>query len=175
MNPEDLQGWNLKVVMEQTGLKNNVDYMFTPPDLIKSPPDPGFLNCIYNASDVYLTTTSGEGFGLTILEAMAAKVPVIAPWNTSIKEINGSNRYSDKRLMIYRSDIPYVSRFDNMVRTQGEIEAIAGTLSDFAWMRKGEDEKELIVERLDEAHEYAMSLNWRTISLKWIDEFKKLL
>ena len=33
----------------------------------------------YHPSDVFLTTTSGEGFGLTIVEAMACGVPIICP------------------------------------------------------------------------------------------------
>lgn len=50
------------------------------------------LNQIYNASDAYLTTTHGEGWGLTITEAMATNLPVIAPDNTSIPEILGDDR-----------------------------------------------------------------------------------
>jgi glycosyltransferase involved in cell wall biosynthesis len=50
------------------------------------------LNQIYNASDCYLTTTHGEGWGLTITEAMATKLPVVAPDNTSIPEILGEDR-----------------------------------------------------------------------------------
>ena len=50
-----------------------------------------FLNAIYNASDAYLTTTHGEGWGLSITEAMATKLPVIGPRNTSLPEILGEN------------------------------------------------------------------------------------
>ena len=50
-----------------------------------------FLNGIYNASDAYLTTTHGEGWGLSITEAMATKLPVVAPRNTSVPEILGEN------------------------------------------------------------------------------------
>lgn len=49
------------------------------------------LAAFYRASDVYITTTIGEGWGLGITEAMSAKIPVIAPQNTSIKEILGEN------------------------------------------------------------------------------------
>lgn len=37
------------------------------------------MRATYNAFDVAITTTQGEGFGLTALEAMACGVPVIAP------------------------------------------------------------------------------------------------
>ena len=45
------------------------------------------LNEIYNASDLYLTTAWGEGWGLTVTEAMCCHVPVVAPANTSLIEI----------------------------------------------------------------------------------------
>ena len=50
-----------------------------------------FLNAIYNISDCYLTTTHGEGWGLSITEAMATKLPVVGPRNTSLPEILGDN------------------------------------------------------------------------------------
>ena len=48
-----------------------------------------FLNQIYNVSDCYLTTTHGEGWGLSITEAMSTKLPVVGPRNTSLPEILG--------------------------------------------------------------------------------------
>jgi len=45
------------------------------------------MNYIYNASDLVMTTTLGEGWGLSVTEAMACKVPVVAPNNTSLTEI----------------------------------------------------------------------------------------
>lgn len=49
------------------------------------------LNQIYNASDVVISTTTGEGWGLSTTEAMACKVPVIMPDHTSLREIVGEN------------------------------------------------------------------------------------
>ncbi len=46
------------------------------------------LNVLYNAADVYVTTTGGEGFGLTIAEAMAAGVPVVSSaWAAEVEVI----------------------------------------------------------------------------------------
>ena len=45
------------------------------------------LNEIYNAADLFLTTTHGEGWGLTVTEAMASGRPVAAPFHTSLGEI----------------------------------------------------------------------------------------
>ena len=56
-------------------------------------PSSGFpinvLNEIYNASDAVVSTTLGEGWGLSITEGLSVKKPVIAPDNTSITEILG--------------------------------------------------------------------------------------
>jgi len=35
------------------------------------------LNALYNAADVYFSTTGGEGFGLTLAESLAAGTPVV--------------------------------------------------------------------------------------------------
>lgn len=42
---------------------------------------------IYNAADVFVTSSFGEGFGLTTVEAMACGLPVIAPDNSSFSEL----------------------------------------------------------------------------------------
>jgi glycosyltransferase involved in cell wall biosynthesis len=36
------------------------------------------LVALYNAADLYVTTTGGEGFGLTLAEALACEVPVVS-------------------------------------------------------------------------------------------------
>lgn len=49
------------------------------------------VNEIYNAADVVMSTTWGEGWGLSYTEAMATKTLVIAPRNTSAPEILGEH------------------------------------------------------------------------------------
>lgn len=50
------------------------------------------LNQVYNCADCYISTSTGEGFGLTTTEAMAAGCPVIVPRNTSFIEIVGKHQ-----------------------------------------------------------------------------------
>ena len=50
------------------------------------------LNAIYNAADVCVSTSTGEGWGLTTTEAMAAGTPFIGPSNTTFREILGEKR-----------------------------------------------------------------------------------
>jgi glycosyltransferase involved in cell wall biosynthesis len=70
---------NLYNLVEQLGLKKSV----TVP---KSPVPEDVLNLIYNASDVVVTTTLGEGCGLSSYEAMATKTPFVGPKNTAFSE-----------------------------------------------------------------------------------------
>jgi glycosyltransferase involved in cell wall biosynthesis len=46
---------------------------------------------LYNAADLYLTTSLGEGWGLGVTEAMACHTPVAMPAHTSLLEIGDCN------------------------------------------------------------------------------------
>lgn len=85
----DDAGGNILVMAEQLGLKINEDFILPSPKVFD--PNQGLpielVNMIYNAADACLTTTLGEGWGLSITEAMATRTPIIAPNNTSITEI----------------------------------------------------------------------------------------
>jgi glycosyltransferase involved in cell wall biosynthesis len=80
------QGWNLPEVIKGFGLDLKEDVIlpqnFTPSN--------GFplevVNMIYNASDVVVSNTLGEGWGLSWTEAMATKTPVVFPQNTCLGE-----------------------------------------------------------------------------------------
>lgn len=47
------------------------------------------LAALYNAADLFVTTSMGEGFGLTIAEAVACGVPVVAQDCSAITEVVG--------------------------------------------------------------------------------------
>lgn len=47
------------------------------------------LVALYNAADLFVTTSRGEGFGLTIAEAMACGTPVVAQNVSAIPEVVG--------------------------------------------------------------------------------------
>ena len=47
------------------------------------------MNALYNAFDVFVSTSRGEGFGLTLAEAAACAVPVIAQNVSAIPEVVG--------------------------------------------------------------------------------------
>jgi len=80
------QGWDLPGVCKSLELDINRDVIFPQ----NFGPNQGYpieiLNMIYNCSDVVVSTTTGEGFGLSWIEAMAAKTPIIMPNNTAMAE-----------------------------------------------------------------------------------------
>lgn len=47
------------------------------------------LNAVYNAADVFMSTSRGEGFGLTLAEAAMAGLPIVAQNVSSIPEVVG--------------------------------------------------------------------------------------
>ena len=80
------QGWDLPEVCKSFGLDITQDVIFPK----NFGPNQGYprevLNMLYNASDVVISTTLGEGFGLSWLEALATKTPIIMPANTMLPE-----------------------------------------------------------------------------------------
>lgn len=85
------QGWDIVELCKSMNLQINGDVILP----ANFGPNQGFpieyVNLIYNASDVVMSTTLGEGWGLSCTEAMACKRPVVFPNNTSLTEIIGSN------------------------------------------------------------------------------------
>ena len=49
------------------------------------------MNEVYNLMDVFLLTTSGEGFGIPIIEAMSCEIPVVATDYTTTPELVKKN------------------------------------------------------------------------------------
>lgn len=79
------------------------------------------VNLIYNMSNVNLSTTLGEGCGLSLLEAQAAGTPSIAPNNSAIPEmLNGTGTLvSNETVYSLQGDNaivrPIVSAFEVML------------------------------------------------------------
>jgi glycosyltransferase involved in cell wall biosynthesis len=96
LSPTDASGINVFKACETLGITNDV-YIPTRENYKNGV---GYsvseMNEIYNCVDCYITTTGAEGWGLSITEAMATHLPIIAPMNTSILEIteNGSCVYA---------------------------------------------------------------------------------
>lgn len=86
------------------------------------------LRALYNAADLFLTTSLGEGWGLTVTEAMACGCPVAAPGHTALVEMLTAG---GRGIMLPLSAESVVLPGDNMrIRPLIDIEASAEKLSE---------------------------------------------
>lgn len=163
MQTNDFSG-NLLEVCETLGLVPGEDVHF--PDQRVFNANQGLpielLNLVYNASDALITTTLGEGWGLSVTEAMACKLPVIAPDNTSLHEILADGRgvlVPTKDYFIQADDNerlrPLVDR-DAFV--QAILEAREGTY----------------YSNVEKAYAWVQQHSWATITDEWVKLFDSI-
>jgi glycosyltransferase involved in cell wall biosynthesis len=77
MPEESEQGWPLRCLEEQFGLRRNRDLFYTPGHGLKSALAPEDVPMLYRIWDCLLYLSGGEGFGLPAWEAMCSALPVI--------------------------------------------------------------------------------------------------
>ena len=87
-------GWNIQQLAEMYGIEDKMMKTYLENVrgekinmTLKDSVTPSVLADIYRLSDVFVTTTFGEGFGLTLAESQACGVPVIAPDCSAIPEL----------------------------------------------------------------------------------------
>lgn len=90
MNIFDFHGLNVPHLCERLGLVLGEDVIYPEKFSENKGIEESDLNEIYNTFDVFVTNTTAEGWGLTVTEAMACKVPVICPIHTSLSEITSN-------------------------------------------------------------------------------------
>ena len=169
MNPKDGLGWDIRAIMLQTDLVENVDYKLLDGDM----PSVEIVNKIYNASDLFLTTTLGEGWGLSFSEAAATKTPIIAPKSTSFIEMSDNG----KRCYLIEDLLPTCNMIDNVVRLQCDLYETAewinyvsnGITGLYDTLNFEQDHNEM----KERAYVWAKSIEWKTICKSWIKHFKE--
>lgn len=164
MSPSDEMGWDLKRVLAQTSLQEGIDYSFAKEEFYSAQASVADVNSIYNACDAYITTTTGGGWELSITEAMACGLPVVAPLHTSIIEISDKG----ERLFGLTNTYPYCSRYDNTKRYQCDYLEVADMMQEVA------DNPKLVASTVERAFNYSQQLNWDVVCIEWIALFKKM-
>lgn len=87
--------WNIEKFIRRTAKRFNVsmnNIEFTNNHTLGNGLSESELVKLFQASDFYITASSGEGFGMPIIEAMACKKVVIAPDNTTHSIFLADNR-----------------------------------------------------------------------------------
>jgi len=166
-HPNDPMGWDIRAIFMQLDLVEDVDYKLLPKHLEDSLADVSFVNKIYNASDVFLTTTLGEGWGLTFSEAAACKVPIVAPYTTSFMEMSGNGNNAYMLYTIY----PICQTIDNAIREQTDIYEVAEVLEQVA-KDKYSNSKDFY-DKIERSYEWVRKLEWTEVCKHWIKYFKE--
>jgi glycosyltransferase involved in cell wall biosynthesis len=165
------QGWNLPEVAKSFGLNPTGDVIFPQ----GFGPNQGFpletLNVIYNACDCVVSTTLGEGWGLSWVEAMATKTPVIMPNNTAMAEHIGEdhgyliNSGVDPNLHVI------LPNDNEVLRPTADINHMVEL------MRRVKENPDEAREKAENAYNYVMNnFIWeKHIVPQWIDLIEELL
>ncbi len=90
--PIDPGGTNLVQMLGREPDLNSRFFFSDRMDTFKGWPESD-LAVLYNAADVFLSTAWGEGFGLTLAEAAASGVPIVAQNVSAIPEVVGPGGY----------------------------------------------------------------------------------
>lgn len=118
-DPEDAaQVFHLPTLIQRYSLENRV--RFSGMRYYKGF-DYKIMNEVYNVMDVFLLTTSGEGFGIPIIEAMSAGIPVLATDYTTTRELVIDNKAG--------LGIPLVGTTDDENELYHGTEIIDGTIT----------------------------------------------
>lgn len=140
-----------KIFIQTYGLENFVTYL--------GKPDKCTLVQIYNAADILLSPSLYEGFGMTVLEAMACGTPVITSNVTSLPEVAG-----DAAVLVNPTDVQAIvetiSRLQNDSAYHQELSSKGLARARlFTWEATAEQiattyEKLIAPERVTEMYEF---------------------
>jgi len=125
------------------------------------------MNRIYNAADVVVSTTTGEGWGLSTTEAMATRTPVLMPRNTSLVEILGpeEERGFLAECGTTSSEWTIGYGFSNFPRPLVNVDSFLAKLEEIHAGGPAVEEK------ISAAYEWARSHTWAQVCKEWDQVF----
>lgn len=123
------------------------------------------LNAFYNCADGFITTTLGEGWGLTHLDACSIGLPLVVPNNTCFPEQldNGNRGYlypCEENIWVDNSGYRPYGRLGNIVDTMTTC---------YRDVKSG-----AVIPKLEAARQYVNTITWEHIGAQWVELFKKL-
>ena len=173
-NPIDPMGINIYRLCERVGLEVGKD-VIVPKDYSENK---GFtleeLNKIYNSFDCFITTTTAEGWGLTITEAMATKCLVICPKHTSLTEItnNGENtlNFMFSQQAVFVNDFEKIRFTTNPLEVKKLCEVVYGLKNDEPELQ------DMVKVKIENAYNKVSGMKWESIAKQFkviIDKLTK--
>jgi glycosyltransferase involved in cell wall biosynthesis len=173
-NPIDPMGINIYRLCERVGLEVGKDVIL-PKDYSENK---GCtleeLNKIYNSFDCFITTTTSEGWGLTVTEAMATKCLVICPKHTSLTEItdNGENtlNFMFSQQAVFVNDFEKIRFITNPLEVKTLCEVMYGLKDDEPELQ------EMVKVKIENAYNKVSGMKWEGIAKQFkviIDKLTK--
>lgn len=172
-NPQDKMGIDCFRLSERLGLEVGKDIFFPKDFNENNGVSESELNKIYNTFDCFITTTTAEGWGLSIVEAMACQKLVIAPRHTSIQEItdNGNNAF----LFKFMQRAVYVNDFEKIrfISNPDEVAQVCGIVYNL------QNETDEVLADVDaivlKAYNHVTKWKWNDIAKKFENIILKLI
>lgn len=165
-DPDYKDGIRLHVACERLGFEYNKDVLFPIPSKLKKSKYTKYeLNELYNTLDCFVTTTTAEGWGLTVTEAMCVGLPVICGNHTSLTEItnNGELVYIVNELYEHIQ----ISDAEN-IRAVLDPNAVCNQMYQVYLDTLNNSVKNNYTEKIKE-------FNWDNIAMQWQEKFTKFL
>lgn len=152
-NPKDKVGWDLVELLRQYGIHDRAS--ISRHAAVDAGVTADELNTIYNLFDVMALPTAAEGFGLPIVEAMAAGVPVVATdFSACIELVEGRGE------LIEVKDFLTVGRY-NLRHALPDVEDLVRKL-DLLYSEPERRERHLAA-----GLDFARSLHWEGLVDQW--------
>lgn len=133
---------------------------FPTEEFIQTQCNSSMLNNIYNSIDLYLSTSLGEGWGLTAMEAASCEKPLAIPKHTAFDET-----YEENECIFMPCENKTYYTFDNrvapIINIKESAKKIANELPNFKKLGKAASKKVL-----------SKKYSWDYIAKQWLDVFK---
>ncbi len=158
--PQSNTGINLLALSSKLGIENNVSFSYG------SCSEEAICR-LYNVSNVHVTASSSEGFGLPILESMACGIPQVTPDCTSMTELVGNNQSEQRGLLAKIGDSDLIS---------AEITRQLVDISDLSTkMKEMYINKELREKCSENCLEFVKPYTWNQLAVKWDKLIKEMI
>jgi len=159
------QGGELPKVVQDLQMESKRDFIFPGKYSPTKPVPPHILNNLYNTGDLFLSCHLGEGWGLSLTEAMAAGVPVVTGNNTCMQQQFGDN--SERGYMYECRDSIHID--SSGFRPKGLIPDIVEKMVEVYEAGPKQQNPKVVL-----ARDWAVQHDWKEVTKKWVELFDNL-
>ncbi|MBL8311902.1 MAG: glycosyltransferase [Burkholderiales bacterium] len=162
MATED-SGWNVLLLAKRYGIYDRL--IMTRADNVRPTFDDATMNLLYNACDVGLTTSTGEGWGMVAFEHGATRAAQVMPRHTSLAELwNGVAEFIEP---VGRMTWP-----GNL--TEGHVVSAEGVAAALQRVYENPDLRDDLAQRAY-ANAHRPEFAWDSVALQWRRLFDDML